>query len=360
MHGEMPVRWSSIEVLREGKFSRASDVWAYGVLVYEVMSRGQQPYNDCASLAEVAERIKAGLKLPCPENCSEEVYTRAMLPCWATNPSDRPGFGALARTLLDFGVIRPESLDASAEETSAVDRGASELSDSELLLRGPSIHHLSTVVWPATTKVTATIADTVANVFNPRSADVICPRDNRKGSAYVDTLQGIEHVGRAVALLSYTWKYKLSSVINALERWANKSKRSHSSAYIWICAACLNQHRVTESKTMTPEQLASEFGPRVLAIGRILPMLEPWRNPGGCFIPYPSPLPCHFFLWAHILDTLMPFLQSTSRERGACLNCKLPAMSISRPMSRVAPQIHVAGSGTRQSVKVAKWRLTSS
>eukprot|EP00035_Acanthoeca_spectabilis_P011007 m.194105 g.194105 ORF g.194105 m.194105 type:complete len:1680 (-) comp15199_c0_seq4:5570-10609(-) len=279
MHGEMPVRWSSIEVLREGKFSRASDVWAYGVLVYEVMSRGQQPYNDCASLAEVAERIKAGLKLPCPEDCSEEVYTRAMLPCWATNPSDRPGFGALARTLLDFGVIRPESLDASAEETSAVDRGASESSDSEFLLRGPSIHHLSTVVWPATTKVTATIADTVDNVFNPRSADVICPRDNVKGCAYVDTLQGIEHVGRAVALLSYTWKYKLSSVINALERWANKSKRSHSSAYIWICAACLNQHRVTESKTMTPEQLASEFGPRVLAIGRILPMLEPWRNP---------------------------------------------------------------------------------
>ena len=54
---ELPVRWSAIEVLREKKYSKASDVWAFGVLTYEVFSRGQQPYGEFATLAEVAERI---------------------------------------------------------------------------------------------------------------------------------------------------------------------------------------------------------------------------------------------------------------------------------------------------------------
>jgi serine/threonine protein kinase len=58
--GELPVRWSAIEVLTENKFTRASDVWSYGVLVFEVMSRGARPYNEFATLAEVATRIKDG------------------------------------------------------------------------------------------------------------------------------------------------------------------------------------------------------------------------------------------------------------------------------------------------------------
>lgn len=51
---ELPLRWSAIEVLKENKFSKASDVWGFGVLIFEVMSRGTQPYSEFASLAEVA------------------------------------------------------------------------------------------------------------------------------------------------------------------------------------------------------------------------------------------------------------------------------------------------------------------
>lgn len=51
--GELPVRWASVEVLAEGKFSRASDVWAFGCLAYEVFSRGALPYHDKATLMEV-------------------------------------------------------------------------------------------------------------------------------------------------------------------------------------------------------------------------------------------------------------------------------------------------------------------
>jgi hypothetical protein len=58
--GELPVRWSAIEVLTENKFSKASDVWSYGVLIFEVMSRGAQPYSEFATVNEVIEQIKSG------------------------------------------------------------------------------------------------------------------------------------------------------------------------------------------------------------------------------------------------------------------------------------------------------------
>jgi hypothetical protein len=83
-----------------------------------------------------------------------------------------------------------------------------------------------------------------------------------------------DDVGRAVALLSYTWSYRIYSVGSALSHWAEQSERDPKRCYIWICSLCLNQHRF--SKIKTPDELAEEFGPRVLAIGRVLPMLEPW------------------------------------------------------------------------------------
>ena len=49
------MRWASIEVLTSGRFSRASDVWAFGVLMFEVLSRGALPYAEMATLSEVVE-----------------------------------------------------------------------------------------------------------------------------------------------------------------------------------------------------------------------------------------------------------------------------------------------------------------
>jgi hypothetical protein len=70
-----------------------------------------------------------------------------------------------------------------------------------------------------------------------------------------------------------SWSYKVASVASALGRWAEQNDRNPKRTYVWICSLCLNQHRII--KTVTPDELAAEFGPRVQHIGRILPMLEP-------------------------------------------------------------------------------------
>jgi len=61
--------------------------------------------------------------------------------------------------------------------------------------------------------------------------------------------------------------------------WTNKSGRDATQTYIWVCALCINQHRLN-AEPNRPEDLQKEFGDRVAAIGRILPMLDPWDNPG--------------------------------------------------------------------------------
>ena len=71
--GALPVRWSAIEVLKEGKYSRASDVWAFGCLVHEVMTRGSDPYPTIPTTMEVAEFVKAGRTMPCATGCPAQV-----------------------------------------------------------------------------------------------------------------------------------------------------------------------------------------------------------------------------------------------------------------------------------------------
>ena len=89
-----------------------------------------------------------------------------------------------------------------------------------------------------------------------------------------DVLGDLNDVGSATALLSYTWGYRIVSVTDALERWADAAGRTYRDTYVWICCLCLNQHRMSTIKSSS--ELANELRPRVVAIGRILPMLEPW------------------------------------------------------------------------------------
>jgi serine/threonine protein kinase len=78
------MRWSAIEVLKENKFSKASDVWSFGVLIFEVMSRGALPYSEFATLDEVAAQIKRGCvqlwKPPPPPSLPAHVFERLNAP----------------------------------------------------------------------------------------------------------------------------------------------------------------------------------------------------------------------------------------------------------------------------------------
>ncbi|XP_023240042.1 proto-oncogene tyrosine-protein kinase ROS-like [Centruroides sculpturatus] len=88
--GLLPVRWLSPESLMDGVFTTQSDIWAFGVLLWEVMTLGQQPYPARSNL-EVLQYVREGGHLDKPDNCPENFY-QLMLMCWNYSPLDRPSF----------------------------------------------------------------------------------------------------------------------------------------------------------------------------------------------------------------------------------------------------------------------------
>lgn len=85
--GALPVRWCAPEVLEQRKFSVRSDMWAAGVLLYEIWTNGATPYGDWSN-ERVWTKITAGHRLPQPEGCSAAVYD-VMINCWREDPHER-------------------------------------------------------------------------------------------------------------------------------------------------------------------------------------------------------------------------------------------------------------------------------
>uniref|UniRef100_A0A8C8EDU3 Tyrosine-protein kinase n=1 Tax=Otus sunia TaxID=257818 RepID=A0A8C8EDU3_9STRI len=100
MGSKFPVRWSPPEVLLYSKFSSKSDVWAFGVLMWEVYSLGKMPYERFNN-SETTEHVIQGLRLYRPQQASERVYA-VMYSCWHEKAEERPTFTALLGGIRDL------------------------------------------------------------------------------------------------------------------------------------------------------------------------------------------------------------------------------------------------------------------
>ncbi|XP_051233151.1 megakaryocyte-associated tyrosine-protein kinase isoform X2 [Dicentrarchus labrax] len=94
---KLPVKWTAPEALKKEKFSTKSDVWSYGVLLWEIFSYGRQPYPKM-SLKEVKERVEGGYRMEAPEDCPPGVYSLMKI-CWEQEPRRRPAFHKLREKL---------------------------------------------------------------------------------------------------------------------------------------------------------------------------------------------------------------------------------------------------------------------
>ncbi|MEQ2309693.1 hypothetical protein AMECASPLE_001250 [Ameca splendens] len=94
---KFPVKWSAPEVIKYSKFSSKSDVWSFGVLMWEIYNEGRLPYEN-RSNTEVVESLNAGLRLLKPRLAPDSVYL-LMEWCWKEKPEDRPSFALLLHEL---------------------------------------------------------------------------------------------------------------------------------------------------------------------------------------------------------------------------------------------------------------------
>ncbi|XP_027697066.1 ephrin type-B receptor 6 isoform X4 [Vombatus ursinus] len=104
-----PLRWAAPEVLTHGKFTTASDVWSFGILMWEVMSYGERPYWDMSD-QEVLNAIEQEFRLPPPPGCPSGLHL-LMLDTWQQDSTQRPHFDQLVAAL-DKMIRKPEMLQA--------------------------------------------------------------------------------------------------------------------------------------------------------------------------------------------------------------------------------------------------------
>ncbi|KAG8128478.1 hypothetical protein E2320_015325, partial [Naja naja] len=97
MGTKFPIRWSAPEVFSYNRYSTKSDVWSFGVLMWEVFTEGKTPYENRTN-AEVVEEVSAGFRLYKPRIASNTIYKLMQL-CWNEKQNDRPPFSHLLYNL---------------------------------------------------------------------------------------------------------------------------------------------------------------------------------------------------------------------------------------------------------------------
>ncbi|MBN3279569.1 EPHB1 protein, partial [Polyodon spathula] len=112
--GKIPVRWTAPEAIAYRKFTSASDVWSYGIVMWEVMSFGERPYWDMSN-QDVINAIEQDYRLPPPMDCPAALH-QLMLDCWQKDRNTRPRFTDIVNTL-DKMIRNPISLKAVATIT---------------------------------------------------------------------------------------------------------------------------------------------------------------------------------------------------------------------------------------------------
>ena len=120
----LPYRWMSPEAIQERHFSEASDMWAMGVTMWEILTGGEMPYADNDDDDHVKQQVCEGtLRLSRPDGCPEGLWFLIKDKCWNVDPKRRPSFRDLSIALEN---IEGSSLYGAAAERAAAERARSQ------------------------------------------------------------------------------------------------------------------------------------------------------------------------------------------------------------------------------------------
>ncbi|XP_061393003.1 fibroblast growth factor receptor homolog 1-like [Musca vetustissima] len=124
-NGRLPIKWMAPESLQEKFYDSQSDVWSYGILLWEIMTFGAQPYPTIMSAEELYSYLMSGQRMEKPAKCSLNIYM-LMRQCWHFDGNARPTFSEIVENLdklllsnedyLDVAVANLETPPSSSDE----------------------------------------------------------------------------------------------------------------------------------------------------------------------------------------------------------------------------------------------------
>ncbi|KAK0178377.1 hypothetical protein PV328_002328 [Microctonus aethiopoides] len=140
--GKMPIKWLALECIQHRVFTHKSDVWAFGVTIWEILTYGEKPY-DTVPARKVPELLEKGDRLPQPIGVSIDVYM-ILIKCWMLDAESRPSFKELGdefarmsrdpeRYIANFKDIKSPSYTAQENEKEMIRKLASTIDGNETL-----------------------------------------------------------------------------------------------------------------------------------------------------------------------------------------------------------------------------------
>uniref|UniRef100_A0A8C6WLY2 Receptor protein-tyrosine kinase n=1 Tax=Neogobius melanostomus TaxID=47308 RepID=A0A8C6WLY2_9GOBI len=118
--GKVPIKWMALESILQWTYTHQSDVWSYGVTVWELMTFGSKPYDGIPAV-EISSVLERGERLPQPPICTIDVYM-IMVKCWMIDPFSRPRFRELVRDFSEMARDPHRYLVLQGEQSSPGDQ----------------------------------------------------------------------------------------------------------------------------------------------------------------------------------------------------------------------------------------------
>lgn len=118
--GVFPIRWTSPEAMESLKFTFASDVWSFAIVMVEIYQDGIKPYHDFNN-STVMTKVMGGYKHPQPPGCTSAVY-EMLCECWEPLPKNRPHFGRIVE-VLEFNYKKRQTSNDAEEQVKRITGG---------------------------------------------------------------------------------------------------------------------------------------------------------------------------------------------------------------------------------------------
>ncbi|CAB3989128.1 fibroblast growth factor receptor homolog 1-like isoform X2 [Paramuricea clavata] len=127
--GRLPVKWMAIEALFDRVYSSKSDVWGFGVVLWEILTFGGTPYPSLP-VEDLFELLQSGYRMEKPHNCPQNIY-EIMQNCWAENPLNRPTFPNLVQIFDSIltNLLSSQYIDTGSSTCERLLSGTSDTSD---------------------------------------------------------------------------------------------------------------------------------------------------------------------------------------------------------------------------------------
>jgi hypothetical protein len=150
--------------------------------------------------------------------------------------------------------------------------------EKELSLKnGVSVHYLEHVLLQEVKDEDSDLD--INTAIRRKGTNVICPRDNQLGAAYVDCIHGKDFVGQANVMLSYSWDYSIPEVVMTLVAKCKGDNRDPKRTYLWIDCLCNNLHRFDENSSVSFDEFRDNFFNTVTRAGTVWSLISIWDNP---------------------------------------------------------------------------------